>query len=200
MGTFALKSVRAGAFALALGVAAAGCDDEPAEDIQTGLGGGKKGKKGKKAKKGGGVNASVVREPVVYRDEDFVESDRNRDPFRSYMNTFSLKAPDQIQRRVVMPTTTIEAMKLIAIITGTSRPRAMIVDTAGVGHVVERGMYIGRPKVIQATGSVSMTLNWRVERIRENEVLLTRQDPVDPGRPPLTRVIPLNEEVAKRGG
>ena len=58
----------------------------------------------------------------------------------------------------------------------------MLVDPAGVGHVVERGDYLGRPKVIQATGSVSMTLNWRVDRIRENEVVLTQQDPTDPTR------------------
>lgn len=196
MGPFALKSSRAGAFALALAVATTGCEDEPPSGGETGLGGGGGAKKG--GASAAAKTADVVREPVVYRDEDFVESDRNRDPFRSYMNTFSLKAPEQIQRRVVMPTTTIEAMKLIAIVTGTARPRAMIVDPSGVGHVVERGMYIGRPKVIQATGSVSMTLNWRVERIRDNEVLLTRQDPVDPGRPPLTRVIPLHEEVANR--
>lgn len=137
-------------------------------------------------------------ESMVYRDEDFVESERNRDPFRSYMTTFTVKAPEDIQRRVVMPTTAIEEMKLIAIISGTPRPKAMLVDPARVGHVVERGMYVGRPQVIQATGSISMTLNWRVDRIRDNEVVLTRQDPVDPSRPPLTRVIPLHEEVAAR--
>lgn len=137
-------------------------------------------------------------EALTYRDEDFVESERNRDPFRSYMTTFEVQAPDVAQRNVVMPTTAIEAMKLIAVITGVPRPKAMLVDPIGTGHVVERGMYIGRPQVIQATGSVSMTLNWRVDRIRENEVVLTRQDPTDPTRPPLTRVIPLHEELAQR--
>ena len=58
---------------------------------------------------------------------------------------------------------------------------------------------MGRPHVIQATGSVAMVLNWRVDRIRENEVVLSRQDPTDPTRPSLTRVIPLHEdEVALR--
>lgn len=137
-------------------------------------------------------------EAVTYRDEDFVESERNRDPFRSYMTTFEVRAPDAVQRNVVMPTTAIESMRLIAVITGVPRPKAMLVDPLGTGHTVERGMYIGRPQVIQATGSVSMTLNWRVDRIRENEVVLTRQDPTDPSRPPLTRVIPLHEELAQR--
>lgn len=183
---------RAGfAVLMSLVLALAGCEDEPRR------GGGGGGKKKKKA----AVTAEVedtggVPEMVVYRDEDFVESERNRDPFRSYMTTFNVKAPEDIQRRVVMPTTAIEEMSLIAIISGTPRPKAMIVDPLGVGHVVERGMYVGRPQVIQATGSISMTLNWRVDRIRDNEVVLTRQDPVDPSRPPLTRVIPLHEELA----
>ena len=138
-------------------------------------------------------------EPVTYSDEDFVESERNRDPFRPHI--FVAKpgeAPELTQRRVVMADTPIESMRLIAIITGTDRPRAMIVDPTEVGHVVERGMFIGRAQVVQASANVAMTLNWRVDRIRENEVVLSRQDPTDPTRPPLIHVIPLHEEVAQR--
>jgi len=142
--------------------------------------------------------APAREEPVVYRDEDFVESERNRDPFRSYITAFRAQAPEEIQRRVVMPTTAVEEMRLIAIVGGIARPKAMLVDAMGVGHVVERGVYIGRAKVIQAAGSVAMVLNWRVDRIRENEVVLTRQDPADPARPALTRVIPLHEELAQK--
>ena len=74
----------------------------------------------------------------------------------------------------------------------------MILDPTDVGHVVERGMFIGRAQVVQASANVAMTLNWRVDRIRENEVVLSRQDPTDPSRPPLIHVIPLHEEVAQR--
>jgi type IV pilus assembly protein PilP len=63
---------------------------------------------------------------------------------------------------------------------------------------VERGDYIGRPKVFQTTGSVAMTLNWRVDRIRDTEVVLTRQDPQELGRPPLSRIISMHEEIAAR--
>jgi Tfp pilus assembly protein PilP len=139
------------------------------------------------------------REPLVFKDEDFVESTRNRDPFRSYSVSFRARAPEEMQRRVVMPTTSVEEMRLIAIVSGMPRPKAMLVDPGGVGHVVERGDYIGRPKMIQATGSVSMTLNWRVDRIRDNEVVLTQQDPADPTRAALTKIIPLHDEVAKGG-
>jgi type IV pilus assembly protein PilP len=137
-------------------------------------------------------------EPLILKDDDFVESTRNRDPFRSYTAAFRAKAPDEMQRRVIMPTTAVEEMRLIAIVTGMPKPKAMLVDMGSVGYVVERGDYIGRPKVIQATGSVSMTLNWRVDRIRENEVVLTQQDPTDPTRTALTKIIPLRDEVAQK--
>lgn len=144
------------------------------------------------------ANAKKEREPLVFKDEDFVESTRNRDPFHSYTLSFRAKAPEEMQRRVIMPTTAVEEMRLIAIVSGMPRPKAMLVDPMQVGHVVERGDYLGRPKVVQATGSVSMTLNWRVDRIRENEVVLTQQDPTDPTRTALTKIIPLRDEVAQK--
>jgi hypothetical protein len=103
-----------------------------------------------------------------------------------------------MQRRVVMPATAVEEMRLIAIVTGMPRPKAMLVAPDNIGYVVERGDYIGRPKVIQATGSVAMTLNWRVDRIRENEVVLTQQDPTDPTRAALTKIIPLRDDLAQK--
>ena len=130
---------------------------------------------------------------IAYKDEDFLESLRNRDPFRSYTIEFRAKVSEDVQRRVIMPSTAIEEMALIAIVTGMPRPKAMLVDTAGVGHVVERGDYVGRPRLIQAAGSVSMALNWRVDRIRDNEVVLTQQDPTDPTRSALTKIIPLRQ-------
>jgi type IV pilus assembly protein PilP len=151
------------------------------------------------AAKAAASSESKEREPLVYKDEDFVESTRNRDPFRSYTAAFKAKGPEgNPQRRVIMPTTAVEEMRLIAIVTGMPRPKAMLVDTGGVGYVVQPGDFIGRPKVIQASGSVAMMLNWRVDRIRENEVVITQQDPGDPTRTALTKIIPLREEVAAR--
>lgn len=141
--------------------------------------------------------ATKEKEPLVYTDEDFIESLTNRDPFRTYSTAFRAKEPDELQRRVVMPATAVEDMTLIAIITGIPRPKAMLVDPSGVGYVIERGDFVGRPKVVQATGSVSMALNWRVDRIRENEVVLTQQDPTDPTRAGSTKIIPLRTEVAQ---
>lgn len=92
-----------------------------------------------------------------------------------------------------MATTSVDEMKLIAIVTGTP-DRAMFTDPHGVGYVVRRGDYIGRAEIVQTGGEEGMgvTLNWRVDRIRTNEVVLSREDPTAPDRPALTRVLPLH--------
>ena len=134
--------------------------------------------------------------PIVYTDDDFVELDiQNRDPFRSYARAFKAQAAAPAQRRVLLPSTSLDEMNLIAIVTGIATPRAMLTDTAKVGHVIRRGDYIGRPEVVQTGGSEGMpvTLNWRVDRIRPGSVVLTREDPTAPDKPPLTRVMPLHE-------
>ena len=131
-----------------------------------------------------------------YRDTDFVESDRNRDPFRTFVSELKAKAPLVAQRAVIMPTTEIDDMRLIAIISGISQPRAMLVDAKGVGYVTARGDFVGKADVVQGGGTESLpiSLNWRVDRIRENEIVLAREDPSAPNRPPLTKVIPLRTE------
>jgi type IV pilus assembly protein PilP len=135
---------------------------------------------------------------LIYRDTDFVESDRNRDPFRSFANELKAKMPMTAQRAVIMPNTPIAAMRLIAIITGINQPRAMLVDEKGVGYVTARGDFVGRADVVQGGGTESLpiALNWRVDRIRETEIVLAREDPSAPNRPPLTKVIPLREKGA----
>ena len=142
---------------------------------------------------------------LSYVDDDFVELDvRNRDPFRRFVAVAVGADAPSVQRRVIMPQTSIEEMRLIAIVGGIAQPRAMLQDTSGVGFVVKKDDYIGREEILQAGGSDSMpvTLNWQVARIRSasGEVVLTRTDPTAPDRPPLTRVIPLHdeEEVAQR--
>jgi type IV pilus assembly protein PilP len=134
--------------------------------------------------------------PTVFTDDDFSELDiQNRDPFRSFARAFKAQAAAPAQRRVLLPSTSLDEMNLIAIVTGIATPRAMLTDTAKVGHVIRRGDYIGRPEVVQTGGSEGMpvTLNWRVDRIRPGSVVLTREDPTSPDKPPLTRVMPLHE-------
>lgn len=188
----------AGALLIAL-ASAAGCggDEEAAGPIGLGSGDGSDGKKKKEDKGGSQASAAIVDSgPIIYTDEDFSELDiQNRDPFRSYAKAFKAQAAAPAQRRVLLPSTSLDEMKLIAIITGIATPRAMLTDTASVGHVIRRGDYIGRPEVVQTGGSEGMpvTLNWRVDRIRPGSVVLTREDPTAPDKPPLTRVMPLHE-------
>ena len=189
------RTLSACALAL-LATSALSCDDAP---VQTGRG--VEGT-GAPAPAAPVKVASAQVQGLQLKDDDFVESERHRDPFRSFSFAPHKNSDAEIvadtQRPVIMSDTDVEAMRLIAVVSGMDRPKAMLVDTKGVGYVVQRGDYIGKAKVFQSTGSVAMTLNWRVDRIRENEVVLTRQDPSDLGRPPLSRIISMREEVATR--
>jgi Tfp pilus assembly protein PilP len=190
------QSARLGLLICVVTGGALACGDEP---LQGGRGMSGDGA-APKSNAGAGPTAQV-QQGLALKDDDFAESERHRDPFRSFSFASHKNnndvAPDS-QRLVIMPDTPVEEMKLIAVISGLDRPKAMLIDPRKVGYVVQRGDYIGKPKVFQSTGSVAMTLNWRVDRIRENEVVLTRQDPSDLGRPPLSRIISMRDEVAAR--
>jgi len=142
------------------------------------------------------VDPSLI--PLSYRDEDFVEGDTNRDPFRNYASTFLPSTVDiaRPQRDVIMPDTALEEMRLIAIVSGIASPSAMIEDSLGTGYTVHRGDFVGREDVVNAGGAegLPITLNWRVDRIHAGEVILTRDDPTAPNRVPLTRVMALHTE------
>ena len=177
-------------------VAACGSDDEDSGPFT--LQGGDSSSEESSGKSAEPVAASPREDlaPVVYTDDDFAELDiQNRDPFRSYAKAFKAQAAAPAQRRVLLPATSLDEMQLIAIVTGITTPRAMLTDTTRVGHVVRRGDYIGRPEVVQSGGAEGMpvTLNWRVDRIRPGSIVLTREDPTAPDKPPLTRVMPLHE-------
>ena len=40
-------------------------------------------------------------------------------------------------------------------------------------------------------------LNWRIDRIRDGDIVLVREDTANPSVPPATRVIPLHTESEK---
>jgi Tfp pilus assembly protein PilP len=196
-----LRKLRRLAFVLVLGSGTAACGGDDIERSNVRGGGSSSSSSESSASSSAGTDAAKKKEhePLAMRDETFVESIRNRDPFKIYTKAVHSGELDRmITRTVKMPLTSVDEMRLIAIVTGMPKPKAMLVAPDGVGYTVERGDYVGRPKVIQATGSVAMQLNWRVERIRENEVVLTQQDPADPNRAALTKIIPLRDEVASR--
>ncbi len=187
---------------LLLGLAL-GCDDPVEVGGGRGMGGGRgassaSGGAGADSEEGEEAEAEAEVTVTSFRDSDFVEVDiTNRDPFRGFAQIFKVTNVRAPQRRVLLPTIGVDDMYLIAIISGVAQPRAMVRDPEGVGHVIKRGDYIGRPEVIQTGGAEGMpvTLNWKVDRIRPNEVVLTREDPTAPERQPLTRIIVLHDDA-----
>lgn len=132
-----------------------------------------------------------------YTENDFVESDRNRDPFRSFIAQNQVaKGPQKIQREVQFAQYSIDELKLVAIVMGSDKPRAMFIDPVGKGTVVYKGTFVCRPEIVHVGGSngPEYQLNWRVDRIREGDVVLIREDPANPQIVPATRIVPLHPE------
>lgn len=135
---------------------------------------------------------------VPLEEADFIESDRSRDPFRSYAQAFVDEARGSVrsQREVLLDQYSIDELKLVAIVGNANPARAMLVDPTGVGHVIVRGQYVGRAALVQPAGGVgaSYEVNWRVDRIRDGDVVFVRDDPSNPEAPSATRVVPLRSE------
>lgn len=145
----------------------------------------------------GGLPATVTTK-VEYAENEFTEGEKNRDPFRSYAATFApqnRKLPGT-QIDAVLAQYSIDEMKLVAIVTGGDYPRAMLLDPQNKGWVIKRGDYVGKPDIVHVGGSngSDYSLSWRVDRIRDGDVVLIRLDPSQPAVAPATRVIPLHPE------
>jgi type IV pilus assembly protein PilP len=154
-----------------------------------------------KAAGDGGVPAEDAGSPppkIDYQEAEFAENDKSRDPFRSFASIFLNEARSKVksQREVVLDQYSIEDLKLIGIVTGIVPAKAMLVDPTGKGHVVQRGQFIGRPETVQAAtaSGTAYEVNWRVDRIRDGDVVLVREDPQNPDVPSATKVIPLRPE------
>jgi type IV pilus assembly protein PilP len=136
-----------------------------------------------------------------YTENDFVESDHNRDPFRSFLVQSQAVTKQALnQRKIELAQYSIDELKLVGIVLGSDRPRAMFIDPAGKGTVVYKGTFICRPEIVHLGGSngPEYQLNWRVDRIRDGDVVLIREDPAQPAIPPATRVVPLHPEADKQ--
>lgn len=135
---------------------------------------------------------------MEFAENDFVESDRNRDPFRSFASIMSpeVKKVANVQKDVVLPQYSLDELKLVAIVTGGEYPRAMVVDPSGKGWVIKRGDWVGRPEVVHIGGAngTDYQINWRVNKVRDGDIVFTREDPAQPGIPPASRVIALRAD------
>lgn len=132
-------------------------------------------------------------------ESEFTESERSRDPFRSFADSFKeeTKGAAKSDRDVVLSKFGIDELRLIGIVTRAEPAKAMLVDPGGTGYVVRRGQFVGKADVVQAAGKsgASYEINWRVDRIRDGDIVLVREDPQNPDVPTATRVIPLRPEA-----
>jgi type IV pilus assembly protein PilP len=140
-------------------------------------------------------SASAAPPKVEFREDDFSETDHSRDPFRSFAKLFAEQGKMRVrsQRQVLLDHYAVDDLKLIGLVTNTDTPRAMLVDPTGRGWVVTKGQFICRPEIVHATGpgGVDYELNWKIERIREGDLVLVREDPAHSDVPAATRVISL---------
>ena len=140
-------------------------------------------------------SASTALPKLDFREDDFAETDHSRDPFRSFAKLFSEQGKMRVksQRQVLLDHYAVDDLKLIGLVTNTDTPRAMLVDPTGKGWVVTKGQFICRPEIIHASGpgGVDYELNWKIERIREGDLVLIREDPAHSDVPAATRVISL---------
>ncbi len=83
-----------------------------------------------------------------------------RDPFRSFLASGERSGDDVPQ--TPLQRYEVDQYQLVGIIWGVERPRALVQDPEGVGHVMEVGTYIGK--------------NWgKVTRIGAEEVVVTEE-------------------------
>jgi type IV pilus assembly protein PilP len=136
--------------------------------------------------------------PVVdIQESEWRESERSRDPFRAFANMFVEEARNRVksQREVVLEDFALDELKLVGIVLRADPPVAMLVDPTGRGHTIRRGQFVGRPDVVQVgQRGAAYEVNWRVDRIRDGDVVFVREDPQNPDVPSATKVIGLHPE------
>ena len=110
-------------------------------------------------------------------ESEFQESDHNRNPFRAPTIAVT-ETPTESDLPTVLPQYSIDELRLVAIVLTENAPRAMVLDPGGTGYVVKRGDYIGRPDLVHVGGvnGSEYPLNWRVDRVRDGELVLNRED------------------------
>ncbi|HVU00183.1 MAG TPA: pilus assembly protein PilP [Polyangiaceae bacterium] len=134
---------------------------------------------------------------VEFQETDFTESERSRDPFRSFAKSFAEEARSKVksQREVVLDQYSVDELKLVGLVTRIQPERALVIDPTGKGHILVRGQFVGRAEVVQGGASgAEYEINWRVERIRDSDIVLVRDDPTNPDVPSATRIVPLRAE------
>lgn len=122
--------------------------------------------------------------PLVSQPKNAATDDTmGRDPFQPGSAIVTPPPPreDGIPRKAKRYT--LDQLKLVGIVGGEEQPRAMLVDPNGKGWIVTRGEYVGRAENLAG---------WRVDRVRGEDVVFTRTDPLRPDQAAETRVVALH--------
>jgi type IV pilus assembly protein PilP len=129
-----------------------------------------------------------------FTEADFSETDKNRDPFRGFAGLFAQQAKGRsvLQRQVLVDRYSLDELKLAGVVTR-GPGRALFTDPTGLGWILKVGDYVGKPEIVHTGGpsGTDVAINWRVDRIRESDVVFVREDPSHPEIAPITRVIAL---------
>ncbi len=135
---------------------------------------------------------------IAFNEAEFTESDSSRDPFHPFAQVVKPTGDTKVvpQYQVVLEKYAIDELKLVAIVNAGDGYRAMFVDPSGKGHVVTRGMHLGRGEVVKLGpgATSSYPLYWKVDRIKPSDVVLVREDTLHPDVAPTYREIPLHVE------
>jgi type IV pilus assembly protein PilP len=151
--------------------ALAACGDPPATTRGVGGGGGSSPSRSASASDGGVESDGGSARGRVLQDIDFTESDRSRDPFRSFSREFIPHPETQGQgidlSSIKLADESIESLRLLAVIVGVANPYAMVVGAQGAGTIIRRGDLVGRPDTIVTPGENGgpHQVPWRVARI-----------------------------------
>ncbi len=114
-----------------------------------------------------------------------------RDPFRVAAKE-PTRPPPKDDRPRKARRFAVSELKLVGLVTQTDDPRAMLVDPNGKGWVVGKGELLGRAEM----NGDSQT-SWRVDRIRDGDLILVREDPANGKAAPETRVLAMRTTVAQ---
>ncbi len=129
--------------------------------------------------------------PVIdFQERDFQKSSSNRDPFEDFSEPFALPLPDAPtaeKQDVLVNKYALEELKIVGIITG-SAARVLVEDPTGLGWVLRVGDFVGREEGVRGGQGTNVPTRWRLDRIRENDVVFIRESP-DPSTPATTRVL-----------
>lgn len=169
-------AIRLLALVLALAPALVGCGDDPPTAPTRGSGDRNKSKKTKANEAAAAATAGPDESklPAKLRNVDWTAQDdlsasmrETRDPFAPYVEDLLVKTEDgktgeeEAVTRInsIIADTPVEALQLIAILTGGAVHKAMVTDNRGLGHIVRPGDIVGKDPPM------------RVVRITRNEVL-----------------------------